>query len=145
MFLRVEEKAALSKLPNEVNIWYPNQRLLRKESYSIKHLRNIHPKSSGRHQKAVFSSTLKGSCSMTRVTIPRRQGWLNTMQISAMQLKIEKYMIISIVTRLYLVSLTFTYNFNSQSQTPWRLCLKCPQSNQKLGKVENFSLRPDTR
>lgn len=45
MFLRVEEKAAFSKLPNEVNnIWYPNQRLLRKESYSTKHLKNIHPK-----------------------------------------------------------------------------------------------------
>lgn len=45
MFLKVEEKATLSKLSNEVNsIGYPNQRLLRKESYSTIHLRNIHPK-----------------------------------------------------------------------------------------------------
>lgn len=45
MFLKVEEKAALSELSNEVNnIWCPNQRLLRKESYSTIHLRNIHPK-----------------------------------------------------------------------------------------------------
>lgn len=118
MFLKVEEKAALSKLSNEVNnIWCPNQRLLRKESYRTIHLRNIHPKSSGRHQKTVFSGTLRGSCTVTRVTIPRRQGWLNTMPIRAMHIKKRKeYMIISIITKLYLISLTLTYNFNSQSQ-----------------------------